>query len=87
MTCCQFQFCCESSNSCAFYILSTAYLEAMTKGFADQLDITQVHSIFDADVFFPKIDPKVWKLKVREDFKADEKNMYNYSFLRYRRIT
>ena len=62
------------------------YGETMVKGLADQLDITLVHEKFDADVFFPKIDAKVWKEVIREDFKADEKNEYDYSFISYQKI-
>jgi dihydrofolate reductase len=62
------------------------YKEIMAKDLADQLDITLVHSEFDADVYFPEIDAKVWKESVREDFKADEKNDYDYSFISYQKI-
>jgi dihydrofolate reductase len=51
--------------------------------FADQLDITEVHAEFEADVFFPKIDLKLWKEIKRETFSSDEKNQYSYSFVRY----
>jgi dihydrofolate reductase len=62
------------------------YKEIMAKDLVDQLDITLVHSEFDADVYFPKIDTNVWKEAVREDFKADEKNDYDYSFISYQKI-
>ena len=62
------------------------YKEIMAKDLADQLDITLVHSEFEADVYFPEIDAKVWKEAVREDFKADEKNDYDYSFISYQKI-
>lgn len=59
------------------------YREAML--IADRLDITEVHHEFDADVFFPKIDPAIWKETERKRYNADEKNPYPYSFVRYRR--
>jgi len=62
------------------------YKEVISKNLADQLDITLVHSEFEADVFFPEIDPNVWKKVAREDFKADEKNEYDYSFISYQKI-
>jgi dihydrofolate reductase len=62
------------------------YKEIMAKDLADQLDITRVHSEFDADVYFPEIDSKIWKEVAREDFKADEKNDYDYSFISYQKI-
>ena len=61
------------------------YKEAMAKNLVDQLDITLVHKDFEADVFFPEIDPTIWKEVSREDFKADEKNKYDYSFISYQK--
>ena len=43
--------------------------------------ITRVHSIIDGDTFFPVLDMNDWKETSREDFKADEKNQYDYSFV------
>ncbi len=61
------------------------YEQALTKNLVDKLDITIVHENFDADVFFPQIDPEIWKEVSREDFTADEKNKHNYSFVSYER--
>lgn len=51
--------------------------------FADQLDITEVHAEFEADVFFPKIDLQIWKEIKRETFSSDDKNPHRYSFVSY----
>ena len=59
------------------------YKYAIENNLADKLDITIVHESFEADVFFPEIDAKIWKEVAREDFKADEKNKYDYSFVSY----
>ena len=61
------------------------YKEAMQKNLADQLDITLVDEDFDADVFFPKINLAKWTEVSREDFLADEKNKFNYSFISYKK--
>lgn len=57
------------------------YKEAINE--VDQLDITEVHHKFDADVFFPEIDLSVWKETKRESYSPDEKNKYPYSFISY----
>lgn len=62
------------------------YKESLEKELVDTLDITEVKDDFEADVFFPIIDSSVWKEISREDFKADEKNKYDYSFVSYQRI-
>ncbi len=67
------------------YIIGGAqiYKQAMEKDLVDHLDITIVHQEFEADVYFPEIDRNVWLEVSREDFKADEKNKYDYSFVRF----
>jgi dihydrofolate reductase len=47
---------------------------------ADQLDITKVHHSFEADVYFPEIDPKTWELTAEIFNPIDEKHLYNYTF-------
>lgn len=52
----------------------------------DIMYITWIHQEFDSDTFFPKLDSEVWKELSREDHKADEKNLYDYSFCKYKRV-
>lgn len=59
------------------------YKEALEKNLVDCLDITRVHQEFEADVFFPEIEATIWIETQREDFKKDEKNAYDYSFVKY----
>ncbi|CAL2084539.1 dihydrofolate reductase [Tenacibaculum sp. 190524A05c] len=61
------------------------YKQAIQNPSVKKLDMTIVHESFDADVFFPEIDSTIWKEAAREDFKADEKNKYDYSFVTYLR--
>jgi len=76
-------------NDANIFIIGGAqiYKEAIEKDLVDQLDITQVHQEFEADVFFPQIDLSVWKQVSRENFTADDKNKYNYSFISYQKKT
>jgi len=68
------------------FILGGAEIYNQAMPFADKLDITFVHHQFEADVFFPEIDKTMWKETSRENFKADEKNKYDYSFVTFERI-
>ncbi len=61
------------------------YKQAIEKGLVDKLDITIVHHDFEADVFFPEINMNIWKQVSREDFKVNDKNKYDYSFVSYTR--
>jgi len=48
---------------------------------ADRLYLTFIHHDFEADTFFPEFDTSTWKEVKREDYKADSKNDYDYSFV------
>lgn len=48
---------------------------------SQKLYITEVHAKPEGDTFFPEIDKNEWKEVKRTDFKADEKNKYDYSFI------
>lgn len=49
------------------------------------LFITRVFASFEGDAFFPDVDPQKWQLVERTDRKADEKNIFNMTFLTYKR--
>ncbi len=73
-----------SDNNDAFIIGGAQiYKEALENNLVDKLDITIVHQDFEADVFFPKIDLDIWQETSREDFKADKKNKFDYSFVSF----
>lgn len=68
------------------FILGGAEIYKQVMPYTDKLDITFVHHQFEADVYFPEIDKTIWKETSREDFKADENNKYDYSFVTFERI-
>ena len=47
---------------------------------ADKIYITRVHTSLDADTFFPEIDESKWQLLTSQDFAADDKHAFAYSF-------
>jgi dihydrofolate reductase len=47
---------------------------------ADIIYLTRVHATLEADTFFPVINEVDWELVSNEDFEADEKHKYAYSF-------
>lgn len=54
---------------------------------ADRIYLTEVNKAFnDVDAYFPTIEPLQWRQVRREDFKADGRNLYDYSFIVYERI-
>lgn len=54
------------------------YKEAMKR--ADKIFLTRVHTVIEGDTFFPAIDETEWMLNTKDDFEADAKHAYAYSF-------
>jgi len=48
---------------------------------AFHLYLTEVHTEIEGDTFFPEFDRSQWKEVSRQDFRADDKNEYDYSFV------
>jgi len=48
---------------------------------AQKLYLTEVHASPEGDTFFPEVNLEEWNEISREDYKADEKNQYDYSFV------
>ncbi len=68
------------------FVIGGATLYAQTIDHADRLYITHIaHTFADADAFFPAIDPTVWRETEREEWQADERNPYPYTFITYER--
>lgn len=64
---------------------ASVYQEAMS--LADTLYITHIEDTpKEADAFFPEIDPQIWKETGREVHPTDEKHLYPYQFIDYKRI-
>ena len=49
----------------------------------DEMFITEVDTIVEADTKFPDFDESEWELISRENFSKDEYNEFNYSFKHY----
>lgn len=69
------------------FILGGANIYQQALAYVDVLDLTFVHHNFDGDVYFPEIDTKIWKETSRQDFKADDKNKFDYSFVKFERAS
>ena len=67
------------------YILGGAQIYEQALSVADRMDLTLVHEDFEADAFFPDFNSEDWIETSRQDFKKDEKNGYDYSFVQYKK--
>ncbi|MBP1637804.1 MAG: dihydrofolate reductase [Bacteroidetes bacterium] len=76
-------FLCENEEE--VFIIGGASIFAQAIKSVDNMYITWVHGNFEADSFFPKINPKEWSEISREEHEADERNPYPYAFTQYQR--
>ena len=68
------------------FIIGGGSIYNSTIQFVNKLFVTKVHASFSkANTFFPEIDINIWEEYWREDHKKDDKNPFNFSFIKYRR--
>ena len=51
----------------------------------DTLYITHVHTVIDADAWFPEIDPSIWRETSRSETITDAETGYGFEFAVYKR--
>ena len=68
------------TNSKQIFIIGGGEIYKQSMDIADSIYITRVHADLEGDTFFPEIDKSKWKLTSNQDFEADEKHAYSYSF-------
>ncbi|WP_336715349.1 dihydrofolate reductase [Chryseobacterium mucoviscidosis] len=68
------------------FIIGGGKIYEQTMDIVDKLEVTLVKADLEADTFFPKIDPMIWK-KTDEIFhEKDEKNQYDFCFQTFERV-
>lgn len=73
---------CEKEDE--VFLIGGAMVYKRALEIADKMYITRVHHTFnDADTFFPEVDYNQWEKVESQDFPADEKHAYPYTFETY----
>ena len=60
------------------------FLEALP--LVNKIYMTRIHHHMDGDTHFPELNASEWKEISRQDFEADEKNNFNFSFIELEKI-
>ena len=71
----------EAETADEVMVMGGASLYAQMLPQANRLYLTQVHAHLVGDTWFPDWQPEKWNEVQREDYPADEKNEYPYSFI------
>jgi dihydrofolate reductase len=67
------------------FIIGGGKIYEQTIDLVDRLAVTQVDATLTADVFFPKIDGKIWQKTEESCHEKDEKNGYSFCFQTFER--
>jgi len=67
------------------FIIGGASIYELFLNDADTMHLTKVNASFDADVYFPNFAEIDWELITKEEFSANEKNEYDYTYLYLKR--
>ncbi len=68
------------------FIIGGGEIYKQAEKFSNKIELTRVHASFDADTFFPEINPKNWKLDSEEHHPVDEKHKYAFTYLTYLKV-
>ena len=66
------------------FIIGGAEIYKQSLPFTDEIYLTEVDNVFDGESFFPELGNE-WYEVSNEKFEADDKNQFNYSFIKYER--
>jgi dihydrofolate reductase len=79
----------DSLNKCEkgeeVFIIGGGSIYSQFMPLADRLYITHVHKQAPADIYFPEIDPAVWVVTAKEEFKTTDEGSIPYTYIIYDR--
>ncbi len=76
----------ETSKNDKTFIIGGDSIYKQMIHLADELIVTQVYKVFDADTFFPEINPSIWEIAEESHMMHDEKSNLKYKYITYRKI-
>jgi len=68
------------------YIIGGGEIYKQSITIANCIELTRVHSAFDADTFFPEINQEDWKLNQSEFHEQDERHSFSFTFETYSKL-
>ena len=73
-------------NAETVFIIGGGEIYRQALPYCDTLELTRVSGSFEADTYFPDIDPHAWELIASTDHPADERHAYSFRYETYKRI-
>ncbi|WP_420602719.1 dihydrofolate reductase [Flagellimonas sp.] len=72
------------SEECAF-IIGGGQIYKQAMDLATDIELTRIHDSFEADTFFPEINPNDWEVITEEYHPKDDRHQHDFTYLTYRR--
>lgn len=72
-------------NETELFITGGGTIYELTLPLADKVYLTRIEHTFEADTFFPSLNPDDWEIEHSEPHLQDEKNKFDYTFMVYHR--
>jgi len=76
---------CRTNNQEKIFVIGGGQIYEQALPFTDTLYITEIHHSFEGDTYFPEIDMSEWKEVSREPHETDERHLYPFDFVIYKR--
>lgn len=67
------------------YIIGGGEIYRQALPYATGVELTRVHGRFEADTYFPELDPARWELVAEAGHPADDRHAYPFTFLTYKK--
>jgi dihydrofolate reductase len=74
-----------ASAESEIFIIGGAEIFKQALPLLNKIYLTRIYKSFEADTFFPQINPTEWAEEEREEHQADEKTPFAFAFINYRR--
>ncbi|NAY92286.1 dihydrofolate reductase [Muricauda sp. JGD-17] len=69
----------------AAFIIGGGEIYSQAMAHATNIELTRIHTSFEADTFFPEIDETQWTLVKEAHHLKDDKHNHDFTFLTYKR--
>ncbi len=76
----------KRKNETECFIIGGGEIFSQSLEMCDCVFLTRIHHVFEGDVYFPVLNPELWKEVSRKDVEADEKNKFPFSFFKYEKV-
>ena len=75
----------KSSSDDQPFVIGGGEIYTLAMEIADVIELTRVHSSFEADTFFPEINIEKWELVSEVDHPSDDRHAYAFTYETWKR--